>query len=411
MGAVWRGVRNISRNRTRALLVSLILGVSVATFLILAQVRVNTQAEAQRLREDAYTLIQVNPVGQAGNLGSSPGLPQTLAARIAQIPNVVKVEPYLRRQFQDNSKPRQFQMGVVIGVEPGATLRLTSMGSLVSSPELIAGRFLTPDDRGQPLAVVGKVFAEQNGLGMGSEFTVPAQLLRGRGVGQLPVSVPVKDARARVVGIYTTGVTWGDNQLFVPLDILQAALSRPGEVSQVWVRVDRAEHVSRVGQALKTALVGQVDILTFEPQAGVVAQSLDVVQANTAVGAGISLVVGALVILLTMVLVTRERRREIGVLKAIGASHGDVARQFLAESIALGLLGGIVGLVFYGLAGSTVGPLVVGSAGQGVNMRLSIVLPVIVSALSVSLLFGVLGSLYPVRQAMRMRPAEAIRAQ
>jgi putative ABC transport system permease protein len=408
MRTVWRGVRNVFRNRVRASLVTLILGVSVATFLTLVQAGAGTQAEARRLREDAYTLIQVNPVGQSGVVGPRRGLPEDLADRIARIPNVVQVESYLRRQFQDNSKARQFQMGVMIGVAPGATPRLTSMGSLLSSPALLEGRFLQPEDRGKAVAAVGKVFAEQNGLGIGSEFTVASQLLRGRGAGQL--SGPIQDVRVRVVGIFTTGTTWGDNQVFVPLELLQAALGRPGEVSQFWVKVDRTENVPRVEQALNTILPGSLDILSFIPQAQAVTRSLDALQANTTLGTGIALVVGALVILLTMVLVTRERRREIGVLKAIGASNADVARQFLAESVILALMGGIVGIVFHALAGSAVATLVVGAAGPAVAVNPSPAPVMFAYALTVCLVFGALGSVYPVRQAIRMSPAEAIRS-
>lgn len=407
MRVLRRGLRNLGRNRPRALLVILLLGVSVGTFLIMAHVSAQTRAEARLLREEAYTLIQVNPVGQSGIVGSRPGLPEDLAVTIAALPRVKSVEAYLRRQFQDNTKPRQFQMGVVIGVQPEATLRLTSMGSFVSSPALAAGRMLTRDDHG-PVAVVGRVFAHEKGLQLGSEFTIPAQLLQGRGGGQ--IAGAVRDLRVRIVGIFTTGVTWGDNQVFVPLDVLQRALGREGEVSQFWVKVDRAEDVPRIGEALKTALAGQVDILTFERQARLVAQSLETVQTNSVVGAGLALVVGALITLLSMALVTRERTREIGVLKAIGASNRDVAAQFLVESVALAVLGGTAGVALFGLAGSPVTLLIAGQSGSGV-VRPPVVLETLLYALLLCMIFAIAGSLYPVRQAIRMRPVDAIRHQ
>ena len=403
-----RGVRNVIRNRTRTLLVTLILGVSIGAFLTLTQVGAQTEMEARQLRQDAYTLIQVNPVGQSGIVGPRSGLPESLGIRIGQIPNVVKVESYLRRQFQDNSKPLQFQMGAIMGVEPRATLRLTSMGSQFNAPAITAGRSLVPSDRGKAVAVVGRVFAEQNGLDVGSSFTFPAELLRGRGVGRL--AGRVRDLRAVVVGIYATGVTFGDNQLFIPLDVLQRALGRPGEVSQFWVRVDQADSVPQVERALKTLLLMPVDVLSFGPQASVVAQSLEAVRGSTVLARGIALVFGVIVVLLTMVLITRERRREIGVLKAIGASNGDVARQFVAESIALALLGGAAGLILYTVGGPTVGTVMVAQAGQRMPVAAAFSVPVLANALIVALVFGVLGSVYPVRQALRMSPVEAIRS-
>jgi ABC-type lipoprotein release transport system permease subunit len=170
-------MRNITRNRTRALLVVVLLAVSVWMFATLLQASIATERQAAQLKAEVGTLIQVTPRGApAGGGGSGPGLPEAVVGEAAELPGVAAVTPMVRQQFQDNDK--RAQMGVVNGVDPGGTLSLAAMGGFTGTPRMVEGRSLGADDSGEPVAVVGEVFARQYGAAVGEWFTLPAELFR-----------------------------------------------------------------------------------------------------------------------------------------------------------------------------------------------------------------------------------------
>lgn len=409
MRTVRLGIRNVYRNYARATLVVLILGLSVGLFLTMLRTSATTAAEARALKAQAATRIEVS---EAGNTSGYAGtvtaelLPADVS-RLRALPRVVRVERYVKRQFVDNR--RTPPTGVLIGVEPGATLRLQSMGGFVGSPRLLAGRNLTPEDAEKPVAIVGKVFARTREVGLGDEFTLPgAEVQRGKWI----YPHPIKDLRARVIGIFEVRVVYADNQVFVPLDVAQDVMGLGrGRVSQYIVTADSAENVPAVARALKEALGDGMDVIAQDQAAFQAATSLEAVSANSRVGGVMAGGAGALVVCFAMVLVTRERTREIGILKAIGASNRNVAVLFTTESVALACLGGALGFLIYAVGGPALGFVFLGVTGSDVLTTPSHALrPAdLGQALGLALGLGVLGSLYAVTRAVRMRPSEAIR--
>jgi putative ABC transport system permease protein len=390
-------------------LVILVLGLSVALFITMLRTSATTATEARALKAKAATRIEVN---EAGNTSGYAGtvtaelLPADVS-RLLALPHVVKVERYLKRQFVDNQ--RTPPTGVLIGVDPGATLRLQSMGGFVGSPRLLAGRDFTPEDAGKAVVIVGKSFAQSRGVGLGDEFTLPGtEVQRGKWI----FPHPIKDLRARVIGIFAVGVVYADNQIFVPLDVVQHLMGvGPDRVSQYIVTADSAENVPLVAKALKAALGETVDIISQDQTALQAAGSLEAVSTTSKFGAFTAAVVGALVVLFTMVLVTRERTREIGILKAIGASNGHVAGLFTAETVALAILGGVAGLLVYAVGGRALGYVFLGAIGSEVSVgaRYALTPAELAQGLGLAIGFGVVGSLFAVTRAVRMRPSDAIR--
>jgi putative ABC transport system permease protein len=396
-----RGLRSVGRNRTRTLLVGVLLAVSVAVFVALTQAGAATRAEAERLRSETATLISVSPAGQPAGGGSFVGLPERLAERLSEVRGVERVERYVRVQFFDNRVG--LTGGVVNGVEPGAPLRLAAMGGFTGSPQIVEGRRLRGGDAGTTNAVVGSEFAKRYEVEVGDRLALPARVLRGR---RGPAEVG--DLRARVVGVYRTGVVFGDNQVFVPLGLAQRVLAYGDDVTQLYVTAVSADRVEAVTAALRSAGGDRVDVLAQEANAQRVAGSLAAVTTNARLGALIAAVAGGAIVLLTMILVTRERRREIGVLKAIGASNRAVAGQFAGEALALALLGGVAGLVLAAVGGAALADALVGTTEAGAQPAPS---PgTLAAGLALALGFGLLGALYTVARAVRLRPVEAIRS-
>jgi putative ABC transport system permease protein len=117
--------------------------------------------------------------------------------------------------------------------------------------------------------------------------------------------------------------------------------------------------------------------------------------------AGVSLVVGGIVIMNIMLVSVTERTREIGIRKALGARREDVLLQFLIESVVLALLGGALGVI----GGVLVAEIVTALIGMPSSIKLWAVLAGLTVAGSVGVFFGV----YPARKAAKLDPIVALR--
>jgi len=119
----------------------------------------------------------------------------------------------------------------------------------------------------------------------------------------------------------------------------------------------------------------------------------------------ISLLVGGLSVVNTMTMSVFERTREIGIRKAIGASHRQIIGQFLGESAAIGLLGGVAGLVL-----GFVATLVLNAAFDGAGMALFLLTSrLAIGAVLFAVALGLVSGLYPSWHAARLNPVAALR--
>jgi putative ABC transport system permease protein len=136
--------------------------------------------------------------------------------------------------------------------------------------------------------------------------------------------------------------------------------------------------------------------------------------------AGISLLVGGIGIMNIMLATVTERTREIGIRRALGAQRRDIILQFLAETVVLSALGGLLGVALGFLSGPVVAgakwtveewmPDVWTSLPPTIHKLEPLVAPwSVVAAFLISVGVGVLFGLYPARRAARMDPIEALR--
>jgi ABC-type antimicrobial peptide transport system permease subunit len=133
-----------------------------------------------------------------------------------------------------------------------------------------------------------------------------------------------------------------------------------------------------------------------------------------AIGA-VSLLVASIGITNTMVMSIYERTREIGIMKVIGSSLGDIKKMFLFEAAMIGLLGGIIGLLLsYGVSYllNTAGFALLGFYGGGEGVKTSIIpLWLAGSSMMFTTIIGLVSGFYPARRAMNLSALEAIRKE
>ena len=216
----------------------------------------------------------------------------------------------------------------------------------------------------------------------------------------------------RLVGVLNDQAGFGTSgRVYVSLDSARRIFSQYPYVSSIVIQANSPETVDalqvaadrllreRYGLADETlaryVITNQASLLSA---VGSITDTLGLLLTGIA---AISLIVGGIGIMNIMLVSVRERTREIGVRRAIGAKQSDVLSQFLIEAIVLSLAGGIVGLILGEIAAFLLA--IIG------DWTFSIRLDTIALALGFSLVVGVAFGVWPARTASRLEPIDALR--
>ncbi|MFT5393810.1 MAG: putative ABC transport system permease protein [Gammaproteobacteria bacterium] len=281
--------------------------------------------------------------------------------------------------------------------------RTTVIGVGPEMPEvwrmgLAAGAFL-PDDRferARSFAVLGS--------------KLHTELFAGRNA--LNARIRIGGERFRVVGIMASkGQLLGfdlDDTVFIPVAKSSEMFNREG-LMEIDVTYRPGESSSMVVAELKRVLKlrhGQEDftVTTQGQMLEVLGDVLDVLTAGVAAIGAISLIVGAFGILTVMTIAVSERTSEVGLLRALGARRREILVLFLGEATALGVIGGLVGVLF--------GTSVVGLVSLVLpNLPLEVSWPYVGAGLALSFIVGGVAGVWPASRAAGTDPVEAMRAQ
>ncbi|MDN4644622.1 ABC transporter permease [Arthrobacter sp. PsM3] len=381
MSVLARSIGNAFRNKVRTAAVVAVLAVAIGLALAMLVANQAVAGKVAELNASVGTVLTVNPAGGQGFEGGGEPLTAEQAATAAAVPNVSTVVGTKALRLR-NAAEVAAQTGTQAGAGgpggqggaagPGsqsATAVTTSLtaavdagtlgnrnqaatGSTGTSGSSTAPAFSVPvtatgigaevDTTGKALALtqgtglgdytaastgalLGTTLAEKNGLSVGSTFTI-------------------KDQSFTVAGLFDAGTAFGNNALYLTLPTAQTLADLPGELSTMVVTVNSMENVDAAKTALQAALgTDKADVSQGQRNLQTAVSSLGSVKNISFIAFVAALATAGLIILLIMVMLVRERRREIGVLKAIGAPNRTIGLQFVLEALVLVAMGSVVG--------------------------------------------------------------------
>ncbi len=388
------------RVRTLLSLTGIIIG--VATVLIIASAGKGAEKSIlDRIHAMGTNIVIINAgqtqifSGRQRQLTIVTTLSQQDAAAIEkECPSVTHAAPAVSRKMQIDHE-RDIVNTTVMGI--------TGNGFEIKNVSIAQGRFYTPEEEKalRRVAVLGPTVAR---------YLSPD----GNVIG---MQIRIGKVLFEVIGVTVakgTDINGGDQDdiIYIPLG---TAMRRVLNIDYVHTIFAQADSPASLGQAEReiTDLLRQRHRLRGNPDDFNVqnqARLLDTERATTQsmsflIGgvAAISLLVGGFGIMAVMIMSVRERKKEIGLRRALGASHLDIRNQFIIESCMLATSGGLLGIIL-GLA-----------VAQGVSFigywDTIISWPVAVIAFVFSITIGLVFGVYPALRASRMEPIQALRAE
>jgi len=379
------GVIGIRARRLRAALSVLGIAIGIAAIVCVMGISQSSAADLQhRLDGLGTNLLTVQP----GNnlVGASTTLPlpaEQMVTRARYVQQVSAVANVTGAVLRNRLISPYLTGGIEIKAARPNLLPVLRGG-------VAHGAFLNTATSHFPVVVLGAVAAQRLGVGTGTTlwlggpssghwFTVAGVLA--------PLSLAPDIDRSALIGF----------------DIAQRMFSTDGSATTVYLRADPAhvaEAADTVGTQADPAHPDQVTV--SQPSAALSAQLAAKNSFNSlflGLG-GVAVLVGAIGIANVMVISVLERRSEIGLRRALGATRPHIAVQFLTESLVLALLGGLVG--------SAIGSLV--TAGYAAYENWQIVIPAAALGMGIggTLVIGALAGLYPATRAALLPPTEAL---
>ncbi|MFN8622138.1 MAG: ABC transporter permease [Chloroflexota bacterium] len=385
-----------SRMRTALTMLGVIIGVASVVALVSVG-QGSTSNITSRLSSLGTNLLTINPgssssAGTRGAAGSSETLTLADATALRSVSSLAGVAPEISTSALVISGASNTTTSIVGTTSDYPSVRAFTLWQGTTLPG-------AAEEHALRVAVLGATTADDLGLGQGSIGTTIT-------IGGLPF---------QVVGILQakggSGFQDPDDMVLIPVTTLQKYFSGSDTVRSIAVSVKDDATTAEATAAVTAVLRDRHGLATGAESDFTIRSQEQLLETASAVSgtltvllggiASISLLVGGIGIMNIMLVSVRERTREIGIRKAIGARGRDILSQFLVEAVTLSLLGGLVGALLGILATFAIGTW----AGWAVSLNVA----TIAIALGFSVLTGVVFGVWPARQAARLDPIAALR--
>ena len=390
-----------------------LIGVTLAVFALIATLAVRSGFRAEFvdtiLGANAHVTIYQSPeVLASGAQGRAIGEYAAMAERLAAVSGVTRAAPLVRGQvmvnFHDSNTGAE-----VHGIAPADLLSIPR----IAAPETALGdiaRF------GEGIAI-GSGIARELGVAVGDRVRLISPNGARTAMGTSP-----RVGAYEVVYIFTSGRYDIDRtRLYMPLAEAQVFFNRDGQADEIEVMVADPDTVAGLVPALLTAAGPRALAWTWQDSAGAFLRALTVEDNVMFVILSILVLIASMNIISGLIMLVKNKGRDIGILRTMGLTEGSVLRIFFLCGAGIGTVGTLLGVILGCLFAIWIDPifsLVNYVSGGGVwdpSIRGIYHLPAkleagdVLSAVALSLFLSWVVTLLPARRAARMNPVEALR--
>lgn len=390
-----------------------LIGITLAVFALIATLAVRSGFRA----EFVDTILGANAHVTVYNLGKTTETGQIdrtipdyteMAQRLAAVPDVIRAAPLVRGQVMANM--RQANAGVeVFGID------LKDLKGLprIADPSTGLGNIDTFD---QGIAI-GSGVARELGATVGDRI----KLISPNGVKTAFGTSPRVNAY-EVVYVFSAGRYDIDRtRVYLPLAEAQSFFNREGVATEIEVMVKNPEQVDTMVQALQQAAGDRAQTWTWRDASGGFLRALEVEDNVMFIILSILVLIAAMNIVSGLIMLVKNKGRDIGILRTIGLSEGSILRVFFICGAFTGLIGTALGVILGCLFAIYIDPIfsfvnvVMGGGVWDPSIRGIYALPAqlnlsdVLKAVSLSLGLSFIVTIFPARRAARMNPVEALR--
>ena len=393
-----------------------LIGITLAVFALVATLAVRSGFRAEFvgtiLGANAHVTVYNAPGYDAqGRFGRVIADPSAMAARLVTVPGVTRAAPLVRGQVLATSN----------GQNAGVEVFGIAAVDLAAIPALANGQ--------GPAGAWGDLSGFAPGVAIGSGV---AQIL-GVGVGDAvrliaPDGVKTAFGTSPRVASYVIGYVFSAGRydidrtrIYMPIDAAQSFFNREGVADEIEVMLANPEQADELALLLQQAAGARAVVWTWRDASGAFLRALQVEDNVMFVILAILVLIATMNIVSGLIMLVKNKGRDIGILRTIGLSEGAVLRVFFICGAATGVTGTVLGLILGCLFALYIDPvfsLVNYISGGGVwdpairgiyALPAKLEWPDVAKAAGLSLFLSAVVTIFPARRAARMNPVEALR--
>ena len=377
-------MKNLFRSKGRFIFTLLGISIGMASFVALLSLGGSMRGEVTRQAQAMGANFMIMPedicifnqIAIVTGDTISESMQFEVFEKISSIEGLMVI-PYLTQKAAVKDTP-----SVIVGILPEETKYFRGW-------EIAEGEYFTSSN--ENAVMIGRSFADTRSLNVGDIITIRAE-------------------QFIIKGILKLNHSNDDAAVFMPLTDAQRVFDKDGFISYMSAKVDDIAKMESYEASILA--VANVQVSTDEELLSSVLTILGSVNITLQIVAGVALIAAAFGIINTMMTAVYERRREIGIMRAIGGKSGTIFKIFVLESGMYGLLGGVTGVVIGLLAsvfaGDFISQIGANEMLKGVSPEASFDIVLVLMAIAFSIVISVLSGLFPAWNAARLTPVEAI---
>lgn len=390
-----------------------LIGIALAVFALIATLAVRSGFRSEFvgtiLGANAHvTVYSAGIVTDQGSIDRAITDYDAMAARVAAVPGVTRVAPLIRSQVMI-SKGRRNAGVEVLGITPE---NLAGLPGIAKSEQAYGdlGRFANG-------IAIGSGVAREIGARVGDRV----KLISPNGA-KTPFGTSPRINAYEVVYIFSAGRYDIDKiRVYMPFSEAQTYFNREGVADELEVMVQDPEDVDAIALPVLRAAGENIQIWTWRDASGSFLRALEVEDNVMFVLLSVLVLIAAMNIVSGLIMLVKNKGRDIGILRTIGLSQGSILRIFFICGASTGLVGTAMGVILGSLFAIYIDPIfsfVNYVAGGGVwdpSIRGIYALPAelhlvdVLKAVGLSLGLSFIVTIFPARRAARMNPVEALR--